>query len=494
MADRVLSTFALSVLSVALLASIAQAARPRPTVQWLFGGSDEENAPNSTRYYPPSGKSVLLPSTTPGTRQQVWTAGAISRLYCGVAHDNSNDLGDAGTRATVTLLKNGLATALSGTISGGPGFERDCSPAPDEDVVTIEEGDTLEMQYTVVGTPNPNGRVFWSFQFQPAVANHFVMPSGFVWWTPTPVYGRAFGYYEYRFGTPEEATRFVSPIEGRFTRLLCRQSSPQTSGTHTWTLTRDGVETDLSCPIEAGSDRAIVEASVAVAAGDSFSFVGKGSDQPSPVAGTTMATLVWTPEIRGHYFLAGTGNVGWSSSAIRFQSFEGPRTACTTERTANATRLAGFDGTTGVPLLAIEDMIVRITTKPGPGQSWHVELVEQPTTDDTIPPTTPRGPDCTIDALCPAPPCFCTSSVAHTPLWNEEGPSWYEFRITPSGLPVVPYAQLSLHVARATEESPVAAAGSASLPSARMDASPAGSRGHRGGDSECDQEKPLPRP
>lgn len=437
-----------SFLTIGVLAFDAHAGRPRsPTVQWVFGSSQEEHEANSTRYYPPYGQSVVPVSTVRGSREQIWIAGTVSQLYCHVAHDASNDLGETGTTATVTLLRNGVATALSATITGGPGFERDCLPAPDSDIVAVAEGDTLEIQFTVVGTTRPNGRVVWAFQFKPAVSNQFVMPSGFVWMTPTPVYGRAFGYYDYRFGTPEEATRFVSPIDGSFTKLLCKQSAAQTAGVHSYALTREGVKTALACDIAAGSERATLTAPVAVAAGDSFSFLGGGTDGPSPTAGTTMATLVWVPAVRGHYFLAGTGNVGWSSSAIRFQGFNGPRGACTTERTANATQLASFDGTTGQPFLSIEGMMARISTQPGAGQSWHVELVEQPTTDDTIPPTTPRGPDCVIDSLCLAPPCFCTSSVAHVPLVGPKGPSWYEFRITPSGLPALPYAQLSLHVA-----------------------------------------------
>ena len=482
---RLTACFA-AALAVVLFGVDADAARRRATVQWVFGGSDEPSVANTTRYYAPYGQGVLDPGTQRGTRRQVWTAGTIRHLFCRVAHDGANDLGDTGTLATVTLLVNGVATALSGTIRGGPGFERDCLPAPDEDVVTVAEGDTLEMQYTVVGAVHPNGRVAWAFEFRPAEPDHFVMPSGFVWPSPVPTYPRAFGYSDYVFGTPEAATRFVSPIEGRFTKLLCKQSPPQTAGTHTYSLTREGVATALACRITAGSDHAAVDAPVPVSAGDSFGFLGSGSNPSSPVAGTTMATLVFVPAVSGHYFLAGTGNAGWSSSGVRFQTFDGPRAACTTERTANATPLAGFDGTSGEPLVEIEGMLARITTRPQGGQGFRIELVEQPTTDDTIPPTTPRGPACVIDALCPAPPCFCTSSTPHTPLWDGAGPSWYEFRITPYGLPAAPYAQLSLHVARANEADAAAVAARAQSSPSQGQERPLVFHRHRGIDRPCE--------
>ncbi len=158
-----------SILCGVLLACHAHAGRPRvPTVQWVFGSSQEEHLANSTRYYPPFGQSVVPVSTQRGSRAQVWIAGTVRQLFCHVAHDFANDLGETGTTATVTLLKNGVATALSATIIGGPGFERDCLPAPDADVVAVAEGDTLEIQFTVVGTTRPNGRVVWAFQFEPA--------------------------------------------------------------------------------------------------------------------------------------------------------------------------------------------------------------------------------------------------------------------------------------------------------------------------------------
>jgi hypothetical protein len=423
-ARRSLGFLAMLVLAFAPFDS-AFAARARATSgQWIWGQSGFDMSANETRCYALSGGSTIEGSPTVGRRSAPWIAGRFSVLSFRIHVDTAHDIGDASHYATGTLYLNGQPSALSGTIRGGPSHDRE---APvDLDAVTVEDGDLVEFCLaTGPRVPTRSHQYHWSIYFEPETPNQFVYATVATFGGASAQHVEALGTNAVVGNPPEVATQFLVPVAGTMTRALCAQADTQAAGSRTWTLRRNGADSALACAIRTGR-AAESERPVRIAAGDLLGL-RMTADSPSPSSSVVGVTWVWVPDSPGIWWLASSGNAGWSGGAPSFQKLLGPQPASSTLYSANATPFAS--NAPSIPYVTVLGLHAAVDAAPGSG-SWRVDLVEYPTQNSAGAPLTSRG-GCAITGSAMG----CSAALLETARVNALGPSWYELRVTPTGAP-----------------------------------------------------------
>ena len=157
------------VLLVILLAISASKAFAQQTTPQILYGNPTEAAFEGTRYYAPAFNFNVGSGSSFEERAVVApTAFTLSDFFCAYQGDSINDFGPAGSSAVFTVMKNGAPTALSGTVTGTSGTDRNCAPFPNTASVSFQQGDLLGVRIVSSGaSTSPPGRLKWSMKLQP---------------------------------------------------------------------------------------------------------------------------------------------------------------------------------------------------------------------------------------------------------------------------------------------------------------------------------------
>lgn len=407
----------------------ADAARQRFNPgQWIIGQSDTNISSNSQRCYALSGGSTVSGSTVQGLRSVPTISGMYTNLSFRIHVDTAHDIGD-NNQATGTFFVNG-APALSAVIQGQPGtFDREAPINTNE--VIVQDGDLVEFCINTETVPSNSNQYHWSILFIPDEENKYIYPTVALFNTSSSQFVKSLGTTNVGGSLPESSTQFIVPLDGTINRVLCSQADSQVSGSRNWILRKNGVP-EQTCSIQSGrvssSDTPVV-----VQAGDLLSLQ-MTSTSPNPTSSVIGITWVWEPTVKGNWWLASSGNTGWSTSTDKYQKLHGPQSASSTLYSFNATPFASNQNL--YRYVVFKGFYVKIDTAPN-GGSWDINFIEYPTQNSSGAPLTTIG-SCTIinDTQCEA-------SLAELSKSTDLGPSWYEFKVTPSNSPSDTTAKLS---------------------------------------------------
>ena len=249
-------------------------------------------------------------TTIESTRGSLLPAGTLNALRFTASYDTPGfDVGDAGDNVVATVMKNGVATALSCTVTGITGAankEEQCGvvPAVVDPPVTVAQGDRLTLRIVTTGTPATNGMATWSVDFTPGIPNttamagmHSTLTSAR--WLPPGVSSHGSGAFA--SGASDLEGRVYIPIAGTITGVLCRSDSRRATSVKVEVIincTRDSI---LDCLVARADDTnaVAIAATRSVAAGDtiSLSYAGDGA------AGFLFATLLFEPTATGQWWV-----------------------------------------------------------------------------------------------------------------------------------------------------------------------------------------------
>ncbi len=244
------------------------------------------------------------------SRGSLLPAGTINSFRFTSTYDtNSFDVGGPGTNLIATVMKNGVPTALTCTVtgklgSGAAGQEQcDVVPVVVTPAIAVAAGDRFTLRIELQGTPTNPGGAAWAVDFTPAVPNTTVMAGSHnaanfsARHLPPGVssYTAGFGV-----GADNDAGGNVYvPIAGTITGILCRSSVPRAASLKTEVFVNGAAVGSLDCTVTpaAGSAPVVVSATRAVAAGDTISlrYNNNGS-------GMIFASLLFAPTTPGKWW------------------------------------------------------------------------------------------------------------------------------------------------------------------------------------------------
>jgi hypothetical protein len=428
------------------------------TYQAIIAGTQySQLASDATRYIPPMGSAFSVGGgTTAGSRAAPWIAGEFTFMDCHFNTDGLNDAMDDGESTTITLVKNGVDTALTTSMTGttASNTDRDCASV--STTVTVAEGDLIEWKITTVGSLETSGTLRILARFVPTTPNRFVYSSVE---TARAAAGRKQMPSFYSWGTSvaqAQDNQFLVPIAGQFTKILVGLSSAQLTGSTVVGVTQNNASwptgtsptlSALTCTITSGTSCSGTSA-LTVSAGDIFGLdtVLTGT----PTGGTSGITLVWEPTTSGDYFISpGTSRPnGMSSTLQTYCDLFGVAQCDSLEWKGHSHFLAYYEGS-ATALLSVKGFMAKTRTAVTAGQSFTYELEEFPTVNGPAQSTKSTVTSCVIDDTCVTGPCTCSASFGpYTPLATSTGPSYYQFAIVPAGSPSVTNAQtaIAIHV------------------------------------------------
>ena len=249
-------------------------------------------------------------------------SGTLNSLRFTMSYDTPGfDIGDAGDTLTATVMKNGVATALSCRVTGVSGAnseEEQCDTVPVvvSPPVTVSEGDRFTLRIVTTGTPAPNGGLAWAVDFRPTAANLTAMPGMHSTipaqrWLPPGVSTDDTGLSE--SGASDAAARVHVPIGGSITGILCRASTPRAQSARVEVIIGGVRAANLDCVVGAANGTApvIARATHALATGNTVSIRYVGDGAP----GALFATLLFEPSQTGRWWTGAS-----SGQAISFGS------------------------------------------------------------------------------------------------------------------------------------------------------------------------------
>lgn len=199
-------------------------------------------------------------STNPATQFPIPYDGTISRL-----------VGRMGTTVatgsyTVSVQKNGadVGSPITATISSGQTFS-DTSTT-----LSVSAGNTVNFKIVPTSTPTAQTVVQLGLQFESSTANRSVIFACMGATTTTPVYCALGSKSD---NSTEALAGVPMPTNGTFERIFVNlDAAPGLAGSgksRTFTLRKNGVDTDLTCTInETATSNNMVGGSVSVAIGD----------------------------------------------------------------------------------------------------------------------------------------------------------------------------------------------------------------------------------
>lgn len=314
-----------------------------------LAGSTTAISNSATRYSPfaQSGATASWTTSVAAAQTPISAAGTISRLRVRLGTALS-----AGS-FTFTLVKNGVDTALTCTITNQQGSDT-------SNTVTVAAGDLLCIKCVPSGTPTAQtAPVALAVMFEGDVAGESVVFAA----TST---GTTAGFIAPGSLTVANATEVnqsaVMPTGGVFSHLrVSLSAAPGTTTTRVFTLRKNGVDTTLTCTVTSGNTTASdTSNSVTFAAGDVIS-IGQTTPAGTPATATANIGLKWVPTTDGQGLMFGNWNSAISASATRYGNANG--TSGAGEATeANTYNIAPCD-------LSISDFRAAISTAPGAAKS-----------------------------------------------------------------------------------------------------------------------------
>lgn len=243
----------------------------------ILGGSSDTTATSGTEYNVFQGGGTSEDSTwhaTQANRQQVFPiGGTLKNFYSEI----SAALG-TGDTATLTIQVNNSDTALSLTFTGSSQVT-----ANDSDTVSINAGDTVNLEWTVTGGTPDAVRVGWGAVFVPATngysitmnmsdtapstsAQNFTHGSGAVAWTATST-----------------NRRMILPSSSIILRDIRVKIATDPGGTDTYDfdLRVEGADTATDCQIAGGSTTCNSSDTTTVTAGNDFNVGSTPTSTPA---------------------------------------------------------------------------------------------------------------------------------------------------------------------------------------------------------------------
>ena len=363
-------------LLVALLLAPGTAAATTQTLFTSMGGAALPNAATTifSALTGNGGNDRWTDVTNEASSGSLLPAGTLNSFRFTSTYDtNSYDVGGPGTNIIATVMKNGVPTALTCTVTGAAGSgaagqeQCDVVPVVVSPPIAVAAGDRFTVRVQMQGTPANPGGAAWSVDFTPAVPNTTVMAGSHnagnftARFLPPGVstYTAAFA-----IGADDDAGANVRvPIAGNITGILCRSSVPRTSTLKTEVYVNGAAVGALDCNVTpaAGTNPVLVAATRALAVGDTVSLKFNNNG-----GGMIFASLLFAPVTAGRWWngFSSGGPVNWGP--INVLPFTGyARTSCPWN---------GACDSWPPPNVNIESMRVDLGTVPAAGRSLDVSV------------------------------------------------------------------------------------------------------------------------
>jgi hypothetical protein len=255
-----------------------------------------------------------------------------------------------GKSRTFTLRKNGSDTALTVTVSDNATTGSISTP------LAVVAGDLVTVTTIPTNTPAA-ASASWSLDFQGSQPNVSQLLSNCTIAATAIVYLPVQGQLASSASAPGNET--LVSVNGVISNLTVRLDSPLASGTRTFTLRKNGVNTGLSVSFSSGQQQLSDNVnSVTVAPGDRIVIAAGGSS----VAAVVSSGLLFTATTDGEAtHSCGTPNSP-STSATNFAVVGGVA--------ANSWTAVESDVQAVVNAVTLRRLDVRLTNSPGTGKSW----------------------------------------------------------------------------------------------------------------------------
>lgn len=323
----------------------------------LAGWSSTSPSTSASNYITPVCAGGASWSGTENARRQVRPhAETINELRVTVATAPG-----VGKSYAVTLMVNGVASALTCTISGTATSAQDLTHS-----VSISALDSISMRFVPTGTPTAPGTSFWNFKQE--AANLFGM-AGSLTTMPSaagtnylPPFGRSVGS-----ASTHAVGSFVMPTSGVFKNLVF-WSNTAPAGVTSWALTfmKNNVAQTLTTTMSgANTTSSDTSNTVTVAAGDTVSvrIVTTGS----PAAASGSWGLSFDPDTDGESFTgyASASAMSPSTSATGYQALTESGDAWNATESTVYTRIAAT---------VIKALYAVLSVAPGAAKSYALTV------------------------------------------------------------------------------------------------------------------------
>jgi hypothetical protein len=369
-----------------LLGSIVTPPPPPPppptsggTTQTLFTSMGGSALPNTaTTIYSAltgnGGNDLWMTNTTETNAGSVLPAGTLNSFRFTSTYDtNLYDVGDAGDNIIATVMKNGVATSLTCTVTGAAGTgasgQEQCGTVPvvANPPITVSAGDRFTVRIQMQGTPTNPGGAAWSVDFTPSTSNTTVMAGSFNTGNSSARYlPPGVSTYTANFGigaNTDADGRVIVPIAGNITGIICRSNTSRTASVKTEVYVNGSVVGALDCTVPANSTNpVIVNATRALSVGDTVSLKYNNGG-----SGMIFATLLFAPTNSGKWwggFSSGPA-VTWGQYTYVSPLTGYGRTTCTWNGTCD---------TWPPPHINIDSMRVDLGTVPTGAQTLAVSV------------------------------------------------------------------------------------------------------------------------
>lgn len=313
----------------------------------------------STRYAPPVGSiaSSVFGTSAAQARTAISRDGVLSKFS--VRMPTVIEQGSW----TWTLMKNGVDTAMSAVVDTTSGD----TVIDLSNTVDVEAGNDICVKIVPTGTPTAQtGPVQFAFTFTGTEEGESVM---FGYYSASAATGyTSFGGNQAPAVTEAEASNCIPPnCSGTMTQFSVHlNAAPGTGNTRTYTIRRNGVDTDLTVTLsDSETDKTIPGQNVTWAAGDLLSIAVSATGTP-PTTSCGYG-VDWLPGINGNVpIYSRFGSL--SASAERFAPLGGYSTSGATTA-QDAGNLLPID-------LSVYNFFVGLSVAPGSGKSRNFKITE----------------------------------------------------------------------------------------------------------------------
>lgn len=262
---------------------------------------------------------------------------------------------------TFTVIRNGLATDITCTISGSNTTASFTSLG-----VGFSAGDTISLAIIPAGTPSAPTSVWWSMIAKSSSvitlgSNNNSMN------TSAARYIHVSGGSARPTATTETDVAQIIPISGTFKNLYIKLSgSPGSAKSYTFTLMKNGVAQAVTCAVSGSTDTSAsdIANSFSVSSGDLVSLKIVPSGTPSALM--VSWGVSFDPVTKGDCFMAMATPDVVSTSAVRYQELTGQGGG--TWNSTETLRDMRF------PALNIYECHVGVVVAPGVGKQWDFNI------------------------------------------------------------------------------------------------------------------------
>jgi hypothetical protein len=358
--------FRISALLFVVLSFIFPFYNPQPVdavggmSQVFFGGSgDALNNLNSEYNVVMSGGN--WDATEWNKRQMVTTPGEIGDIYIELSATPGVDVGDAYTFA---LVKNGIVTSLSCTITQPALSAKDIFTT-----VSVVAGDMISLQCIPVNTPSDTPNARWSMIFTGTNASESNILSACLVNNAGTSYSCLMNGMPITYNATEAGANQVCPTDGQIKKLYVSLNvSPGVApDAYRYTLRKNGISTALTCTITAPATTSndIVN-SVSVVSGDILTIMVEPLNVPANSPNSAFGTT-FVASIDGESIILGGTQDDLNTAAIEYNQI----TPVSNQGSWIATETDKLELS---QVCVIKKLYVRVSVASGVGTSWTFTL------------------------------------------------------------------------------------------------------------------------